>query len=418
MKFIDALATAQTNLRRSKLRTFLTIFAIVIGTFTLAMTTAFGQGLQAIVSAQLQAYSSPNLVVATVAQNSNTPVGTVPAYQGRATGTGEGKLPTMNQRDIDVIKTIPHVQAAYPDYRVNADYIEYGGGKYLVSLAALYPGSQVAPVAGSLPADGSQSILLPYPYIKTFGASQGSDLVGKSVTVHLTNQRNPLKQEDAAMTIAGFSADTVHTPDAFVPVGTLVSLANFQSNNAPTFTGVGIVTDHVLSASEDQSLKSALSAKGYDSQTYRDHQAEFKRPLQIVQYGLDGFAGIALLAAVIGIINTLLMAVFERTQEIGLMKALGMRRSGIFWLFITEALTIGFWGGVIGVGLAIALGRIANSILIHGIFKGITATNLLIFPLPYMLAIIGGALALGVLAGAFPALRAARLDPIDALRHE
>ncbi|MBU6389672.1 ABC transporter permease [Patescibacteria group bacterium] len=419
MKPVDYITTAQTNLGRSKARTILTVFAIVIGTFTLAMTTAFGQGVQQIINLQLQAYTSPNLVFVTVASGSQSTPGTIPPYQpGRQTTGGEGHQPSMNQHDIDVIKTMPYVSAAYPNLRVSADYIQYGAGKYLISLAGLYPGSQVSPVSGSLPDQNSSGIILPYPYIQTFGASSGEELLGKTVTVHLTNQADPNKQEDVKMAITGFLADTVHTPDAFIPVNNLTTLADFQSNNKPVYSEVAAVTSQPLSTGQDQALKNALSAHGYSGLSYLDTQNNFRRPLQIVKYGLSGFAGVALLAAAIGIVNTLLMAVFERTQEIGLLKALGMRRRGIFTLFIAEALAIGFWGGVIGVGLAVIFGRVANNILVHGIFRGVADTHLLVFPIAYMAAIIGGAMLLGVIAGTLPALRASRLDPIEALRRE
>jgi putative ABC transport system permease protein len=140
--------------------------------------------------------------------------------------------------------------------------------------------------------------------------------------------------------------------------------------------------------------------------------------LQVVSLGLAGFAGIALLAAMIGIVNTLLMSVYERIQEIGLLKAMGMRRRGIFFQFLIEAASIGFWGGVIGVGLAAIAGHIANPILIRTVFSGFPGKQILSYPLAYMAGIIALATAIGLIAGAFPAWRASRLNPIDALRRE
>lgn len=422
MRFIDYFQSGQTNLRRSKLRTFLTIFAIVIGTFTLAMTTAFGQGLQQIVNNQLQAYTSPNVISVAVASNKQIPAGTVPAYQEGRQSTGgnrDSQQFTMSQHDIDSIKTVPNVIAAYPQYQsIKPSFIQYQNQKFLISIDALYPGQQPQLAAGSLPSTGSNGLVLSYPYIKTIGVNAASDLVGKQVNIHLVNNTSPAQQEDITYTVSAVLADTIHSPNSFLPEDEAAKLVRFQQGSNPEFTMVTAITNGALTPQQDNALKSALASKGYSGQSYEDIKTNFQKPLKIVQYGLDGFAGVALLAAAIGIINTLLMAVLERTQEVGLMKALGMRRKGIFGLFIMEALVIGLWGGVIGVALGWLLGSIANVVLSKSIFKGLGSQHILSYPFKYMLIIVVGAMILGVIAGALPALRASRLDPIDALRRE
>jgi putative ABC transport system permease protein len=121
----------------------------------------------------------------------------------------------------------------------------------------------------------------------------------------------------------------------------------------------------------------------------------------------------------LGIINTMVMSILERTREIGIMKAIGGSDRDVRGIFMVEAGTIGLIGGVAGIILGWAVGRLINfGANIYITRQGGTEGNL--FSLPWWL--IGGALAfalfVSLIAGSFPARRAARLDPIQALRHE
>jgi putative ABC transport system permease protein len=157
---------------------------------------------------------------------------------------------------------------------------------------------------------------------------------------------------------------------------------------------------------------------GYTGETVQDQLGAFKTVIRTITYVLDAFAVIALLAASFGIVNTLLMSVQERTKEIGLMKAMGMRSSRIFMLFSVEAILLGFWGSVIGVAAAILLGSFANRVASNGFLKDLPGFNLLAFPLKSVALIVLLILAISFIAGTLPARRAARQNPIDALRYE
>lgn len=133
---------------------------------------------------------------------------------------------------------------------------------------------------------------------------------------------------------------------------------------------------------------------------------------------LNAFAAIGLFAAGFGIINTLLMSVQERTREIGLMKALGVGRSHVFALFSTEAVFIGFLGSAIGSLIAILFGTLISKVLANGILSDLTGLRILSFDPISVALVILLIMALAFVAGTLPAARAARQNPIDALRFE
>jgi putative ABC transport system permease protein len=130
------------------------------------------------------------------------------------------------------------------------------------------------------------------------------------------------------------------------------------------------------------------------------------------------FGGIALLAASIGIINTLFMAVQERTREIGLMKAMGLGKGKIFLMFSIEAISLGFWGSAIGVGVAYLAKAIINPIAADTFLKDLPGFHLMEFDILTLAWLILLVMAIAFLAGSLPARRAAKKDPIEALRYE
>lgn len=423
MRISDYITTAQTNLKRTKLRTFLTVAAFVVGTFTLSMTTAFSQGLKSYINTQIDAYGTPNMIqVGMQSKPKSSSSSGVPYYEsGRQTAGGDrGHVSyTMTTKDLAKVTAVPNIAGAYPDYSVSVDYVQYNGGqKYTLGASSAFPGIATSLAAGSYPTSSqTNGVVLPFPYVEALGFNNASDLLGKTVSIQATNTTTKATKV-YPMIVTGVLPDTAHTPGAAMSYQTVKDMVQFEGGSIDTFQDIVAVTANNPTKAMRSQIASSLNSQGYSTQTYDDLLNNFSKPLNIVTYGLDGFAGIALLAATIGIVNTLLMSVLERTQEIGLLKALGMRRSGITAIYLTEAASIGFWGGVAGVILANLLGLALNPVLSHTLFKGVGKAHLLSYPLPYMAGIIGGAMVIGLLAGTLPAIRAGKLDPITALRRE
>lgn len=412
---------------RTKVRTFLTVLAFVIGTFTLGMVTAFSQGLRSYINTQLHAFGQPNVITVGVgASAAKSSSSGVPYYDPnrQASTTGgprdSGITYTLSQHDITIIEAVPHIAAAYPDYsNLYVGYIQLGSSqKFVIQVQSAVPGESINLASGQFPDQNQKTgIVLPYAYVEALGIQSPDQLTGKTVQLQVpSTTTSGAKLYNA--TVTGVLPDTAHQPAAYVSYQLLNEMVTYQTGGNGVFSNIIAVTTPDATKADRNQIKSTLQSKDYKVETYDDLLQQFSRPLNIVQFGLSGFAAIALLAATIGIINTLLMAVLERTQEIGLLKALGVRRRGITFIYLVEAASLGFWGGVVGVLAAMLLGLIANPILNRTIFKGIGTAHILTYPLPYMLAIIGGAMVIGLLAGTLPAIRAGKLDPIEALRRE
>jgi hypothetical protein len=153
-----------------------------------------------------------------------------------------------------------------------------------------------------------------------------------------------------------------------------------------------------------------------------DAQSAIKQQLaifNILGLILGGIGGIALVVAAVGVVNTMIMSILERTREIGVMRAVGARRSTVSRLFTLEAALLGFFGGIVGLLVGYGLILIANP-LVNSQLKsnGITSSNIITMPLWLIVGVIILTTVIGMLAGVYPARRAARLDPVEALHYE
>lgn len=161
-----------------------------------------------------------------------------------------------------------------------------------------------------------------------------------------------------------------------------------------------------------------MAAAGFGVQTIQDQLGVIKTVIDGIIGVLNAFAIVALVAAAFGIVNTLLMSVQERTREIGLMKAMGMRAGKIFALFSLEAAFIGFLGSLIGVAAAVLAGSALNAALSAGPLSSLPGLNILLFEPGAIMGIMLLIMAIAFISGTLPASRAARKNPIDSLRYE
>jgi ABC-type antimicrobial peptide transport system permease subunit len=167
-------------------------------------------------------------------------------------------------------------------------------------------------------------------------------------------------------------------------------------------------------------VRKRLTELGFASFSIVDQLEQFRTVFLIIDSVLGLLGGISLLVASFGIANTMIMSILERTREIGIMKAIGAEDREIKLIFFFEAAVLGVCGGILGVLAAWAIDAVANRLAYRFILKPHDVSFVDFFYLPPWLSIGAIVFALGVsiLAALYPAARAARIDPVRALRHD
>jgi ABC-type antimicrobial peptide transport system permease subunit len=198
------------------------------------------------------------------------------------------------------------------------------------------------------------------------------------------------------------------------PEMVLVKQDNFKDQ------GYGSIMLKVDDPTNIEAVADAIQKLGYGAVTAQQMLDEINKIMTMIGVVLGIIAGISLFVAAIGIINTMVMATYERIREIGVMRACGATRATIRHLFTFEAAFLGFWGGAFGVIISYGLGQIAK-LLVHrfGASLGdIPIDRIGSFPWWLVLGVISFTTLIGLLSGLGPAIKAARLNPVDALRYE
>jgi putative ABC transport system permease protein len=166
----------------------------------------------------------------------------------------------------------------------------------------------------------------------------------------------------------------------------------------------------------------AIDAMGFRTISGAKWFASAKREVTLIAGGLNLFAMIALLVAAIGITNTLVTSVVERTREIGILRAVGATRTQILGLFLLEGTIIGLAGSLLGLGLARGLAVPADR-WVWGMIKKLEegdrliGSTVFVFPVWLYFASVMFAVLVTTAAAYYPATRAARVHPIEALRY-
>lgn len=267
--------------------------------------------------------------------------------------------------------------------------------------------------------DGKDQIMLPLSLAK--GLNENIEqLIGKTATIaYKVGQNGEIKKlslKIVGVSTKGFMANH----NSFVDTETAKKIYEDQNKDAENFNKFTGYTFQLNTTDEAKisEIKKNLEEKGLEAMTFTDIKKRTYDAIGILQIGLNLFAFIALLAASFGIINTLVIAVLERTKEVGLQKALGMSRGKVFLLFSFESILIGFWGAVLGIVSGILIGFIANAFLAKTYLSSFEGYSLFVFT-PFAILFVTLLVCLiAFLAGVLPALRASRLNPIEALRYE
>ncbi|MCX6812794.1 MAG: ABC transporter permease [Candidatus Berkelbacteria bacterium] len=472
MKYFDYLRLALKNLSRQKSRTVLTIIAITVGSLSLILMTSLVIGIRQSLIDQFKNLGAFNLV--TVIKDPNS----VDSNNLMGTGgdTSEGKM--INDTTLTEVEKINHVAAATPIISVNIGTVRLAGQdkKTWPNVVAFDPRSDVFTVpiiAGrNLTTSDMDKVVVGSRFLDDFGyGGKANDLIGKKVILNSKMggggsgvdwgpppEKPPANADDSWYKAQGnkgvdIEAEIVGVADngtvgdgsSYINIAwarrlnTQVSwqqdknqpkTGDQNSYYQPTMTlvkndnfldqGYSSIILKVDDTANLQSVASAVSKLGYGAMTAQSMIDQINKILTMVGVVLGVIAGISLFVAAIGIINTMIMATYERTKEIGVMRACGATKSNIRRLFTFEAALLGFWGGVFGLLISFILGLLAKTLVQkYGASLGnLPINNIGNFPWWLIVGVIAFTTFVGMISGLYPAIRAAKLNPVDALRYE
>jgi ABC-type lipoprotein export system ATPase subunit/ABC-type antimicrobial peptide transport system permease subunit len=421
----DTLKVGLGSAGRRPLRTTLTTTGVAIGIAAMSLIVALAGGLQG-------ALNAPALATSQVHQ-----VEVYPAADAGTAAFDAGTLATLAAQ--------PHVSAAWGQLSMSGSFAT---GTHAGSAAASPPPSQsgalvsLAPLrsssvmpllsAGRLPSsDAASEVLLTDSEASALGFLSPGGAIGTQIVYTAASgalmvpgvTRNPVKNPlDLKLIVVGIvsgNAMPAGAPGGMAPYATerdyWAQLARTNSWKGE-YSTITLLADSGLAVG---SLQQRVEALGFQAQTFGDQFRSFEDLLGKMRVALLGLALVALLLACLGIANTMYTAVLERTKEIGVLKALGARRRDVLLIFVAEAAFIGLAGGLVGILIAVGLGRLGNA-AVDRLTQSVAGTGSDVFRTDFAVVAAGlvVAVVLSTVSGLLPALRAAVQDPARALRYE
>ena len=477
MKTADLTELAARNLREAIVRNSLTTLGIAIGVASLVAMLSLGVGLQDLVGRRLERSGLFDSVMvrpqggfagpgqANNQDPRNNQGQRAGNNRGNATNGADDSSSPARPLDESVrqqLAKIPNVVEAYPEFRFAAD-ARLGAVGHLTQVASL-PASASSNDAFEgmqghfFSAPDAREVILQIDLARQLADTQHlqpADMLGKEVVLRYAG-RQPLPAAGAGEQLSpdeaalGFSIVSSQTPlrvigivtddamfsgpagfgraGAYVPLAVAQGLGVVQGNDMAEIIRdssanggdhYANLTVRVDRPTEVPQVEDAIKQMGYAVFSLLDVTRNLRRVFAVLDLLLGIFGSLALAVASLGIVNTLAMSILERRREIGVLKALGASDGDVRQLFFAEAGVMGLVGGVAGVGVGWAIGRAIQFVTtIYLRRQAIPAENIWTVPWWLVAGAIGFSILVSLAAGMYPASRAARLDPVEALRYD
>lgn len=453
MKLYDSVELAARNLRESVLRNSLTTLGISVGVASLVAMLSLGIGLQQLFSRRLQRSGLFDSVVVSSRRDLRSF-----SREQEQQGPAPAESPDLDDNARANIAAIPGVLEAYPDLRFIAE-LRFADKPHLTMIAGLPLSSRNSDGFEDMQGhffstEQAREVILQ----KLFAA----ELLGKSANnpdkINVRDVAQPLLGKQLVLRYAeresgGAGADSASysvisrelhltiigvtdlDPESmrgnfrarlFIPqrlMESMHAMQAYESRNAthaisdePVYS---TVVARVSGAGKVDSVEQAIKKLGFNTFSILDATNSLRKAFTILDIFLGIFGSLALTVASIGIINTLVMAILERRREIGIMKAVGASDTDVRGLFFAEAGAMGVLGGGFGVILGWAIGRAINfGTNIYLARQGFSREDIWALPLWLIVAAVAFSVLVSLISGLYPAARAAKLDPVQALRYE
>ncbi len=467
MSWIDLLRMSVSNLKRRKLRTFLTVLGVIIGTASIVVMISLGLGLQESLYREVEQSGGLTSVKVTGAS-----AGDSNFYSSSSGGEEESKK-YINDQAIRELAQVGHVTLASPVYEMWINMLKgrYEGSGQLVAMTPEALAARNIPLAeGTLPTPNSGNLELVYGngvstmfyergtgsgyyetgelpdidfakdsvflildqegYYNSMGNTpmMGADGSGGQPSAPKTVQKHVVKA--SGIVEGGPDEYTANYYNIYCDLNTLkqVLKKEFSGRVIPgqpsTKSGkpykefcYSYAQVNVDDIDNVETVAAAIREMGYNVETNVEYLNSMQSQFNIIQAVLGGIGAVSLFVAAIGIANTMMMSIYERTKEIGVIKVLGCSLKNIKQMFLLEAAFIGLIGGAAGNILSFLMSGAINLVTGHGAAMGFDG-DISYIPMWLVLLSMGFAMLVGIVAGYFPALRAMKLSPLAAIRNE
>lgn len=433
MNVSESISLALGSLRNNKMRSFLTLLGIIVGIASVITILTLGHSLKTQASRSIVSSGANDLMVNVVQRPTEEQKEAGLTSGPRAMGMpgGEGSEPSAESKFDE--EDITRLKEALGD---NIAGIPIGSNSYFgVNLVA---GENEAPYTNVQFVNMDYLELNPVTLVAGRSLTQADIDTKRPVALLSTDQVGPLfgnPQEAVGSEIdlqAGAISRTVLVVGVYqtAPLGSgifsftgpgsmympISAAADVDSYNSDGWVSITVRPAEGKDLGQVKALLQAHLTSMYRSddqfmaeiQDFSAMTQSFNAVLDGISAAISAIAGISLLVGGIGVMNIMLVTVTERTREIGIRKALGATRGAVRLQFVVEAMMVCLVGGILGVLIGGGLGMLGANMLGTFVFP----------PLSAVLLALGFSLAIGLFFGYYPANKAAKLDPIDALRYE